>query len=225
MADIRFTKQRLAEHWRYARLRYLIWAVVTLIGVDLLFSVTAYRPPEDKKLQLYLCNGYADADALQQALWPALHEACPEQEELTAFNIDLLSDDAYTQIQFTTYLGAQEGDVMLLPKSQARQLAQDGVGDVFLDLTPYVQSGLIPTQGIDLTAGKLQDEQGGIYAIPADTLLGLLDYRCNPTGAVLVIMRYNGNDDAAATLLGQMVARFEDHSQREVTGEGTRIFQ
>lgn len=229
MADIRVTKRRLAEHWRYSWWKYAMLAVAAVLGIDLLFSVTAYRPPEEKKLQLYLCNGYADASALQEDLWPDLLAACPEQEELTALNIDLTNDDSYNQIQFTTYVAAREGDVMLLPLAEARTLASEGVENAFVELTPYVQSGVIPVEGIDLSRGRMTDSQGneGLYAIPADLLYGLLDYRCNPSGAVLVAMAYGGNDATAATLLGQMVARFYDPDAHDAApqGEGTRLLQ
>lgn len=229
MADNRVTKERLAEHWRYGWWKYAILAVATVLGVDLLFSVTAYRPPEEKKLQLYLCNGYADAQALQELLWPDLLAACPEQEELTAANIDVLNGDSYTQLQFSTYVAAQEGDVMLLPLKEARTMASEGADAAFLELTLYVESGVIPVGDIDLTAGRMKDAQGqtGLYAIPADTLTGLRDYRCDPSGAVLVAMAYGGNDGAAATLMGQMIERFarEPDEADEHLGEGTRLLQ
>lgn len=211
MADNRITKKRIKDHWRYGWWKYAIFAVVVAIGIDLLFSMTAYRSPEDKRIQLYMCNGYADAQALETDLWPALLEACPEQEELLAMNIDLTTSDYYAQIQFTTYTAAREGDVCLLPASEVRALASDGADYAFLELTPYVERGVIPTEGIDLEAGMLEDSNGvrGLYAIPADTLYGLYEYGCDPAGGMLCAMVYGGNDDTAATLIGQMIERFQ----------------
>ena len=230
MADNRITGKRIRDHWRYSWWKYAIWLVITLIGIDMLFAVTAYRPPEDKRLQLYMCNGYANTDALKEDLWPALLEACPDQEELIVQNIDLTSEDYYSKMQFTTYLAAQEGDVCLLPVSEMKSLVSDGAEYAFLELTPYVQSGVIPTEGIDLTPGMLRDSSGkeGLYAIPADALYGLREYGCDPAGGVLCVMVYGGNDDSAATLLGQMIARFTtEPPQRESGSAGgqTRLLQ
>ena len=210
MADNRITRKRIKNHWHYGWWKYAIWLVITLLGIDLLFAVTSYRPPEDKRLQLYMCNGYANADALQEALWPALVAACPDQEELIAMNIDLTTDEYYSKMQFTTYIAAQEGDVCLLPVDEVKSLVADGAEYAFIELTPYVQSGVIPTEGIDLTPGMFRDSDGkeGLYAIPADGLYGLVEYGCDPAGSMLVVMAYCGNDDTAATLLGQMVERF-----------------
>ena len=88
--------------------------------------------------------------------------------------------------------------------------------------------GVIPTEGIDLTPGMLKDSAGreGLYAIPADTLYGLYEYGCDPQGGLLCAMVYGGNDDTAATLIGQMIERFR--TQRPASGKSTaatQIFQ
>lgn len=217
MADNRITGKRIRDHWHYSWWKYAILLALTLIGIDMLFAVTAYRPPEERRLQLFVCNGYADAAALEEDLWPALLEACPDQEELVAQNIDLVTDEYYSQIQFTTYIAAREGDVCLLPVSQLRNLTADGAEYAFLELTPYVESGVIPTQGIDLTPGMFKDSDGkeGLYAIPADGLYGLREYGCNPAGGMLTVMAYSGNSDTAATLVGQMIERFTEEPPRQ----------
>lgn len=228
MADNRITKRRLANHWRYCWWKYGIWAVVAVLGIDLLFATTAYRSPEDKRIQLYLCNGYAQADELQEALWPELLEACPGQEELLAQNIDLKADDYYSRMQFSTYIAAREGDVCLLPRSEVSSLASDGADFVFLDLTPYVERGVIDTEGIDLERGMLTDSNGGrsLYAIPADELYGLYAYGCDPKDGMLVAMVYGGNDDTAATLIGQMIRRFKTEPPVSAPQEGqTQLFR
>lgn len=215
MADNRVTKKRLMDHWRYGWWKYALLLVVTALGVDLLFAVTAYRPPEDRCLQVYLCNGYADASALSLDLWDGLKAACPEQEQLTAMNIDLLGGDMNTRIQFSTYIAVHEGDVCLLPAAEAYALAEEGAELAFLELTPYIESGVIDAGGIDLTRGEMDASDGmrGLYAIPADSLTGLADYGCDPSGGMLVAMAYGGNDDAAATLIGQMLQRFRLDSE------------
>ena len=210
MADNRMTKKRIMDHWRYSWFKYALLLIVTLLGVDLLFAVTAYRPSEDRRLQVYLCNGYADATALSQDLWDELKAACPEQEQLIVQNIDLTGGDMNARIQFSTYIAVHEGDVCLLPAAEAYALAEESAELVFVELTPYIESGIIVADGIDLTRGEMDASDGtrGLYAIPADMLTGLGDYGCDPSGGMLVAMAYGGNDETAVTLIGQMLERF-----------------
>lgn len=192
----------LKNHWRYSWWKYALLAVACVMGVDLLFAMTAYRPPEDKKIELYVCNGYIDAARLQEELWPRITQRLPDQEELTVMNIDLTSGDMYTPMQFSTYVGAQQGDICLLPESEFKKLAQDGAQYAYMNLTPYIESGVISLRGIDCSDYVYADEEGqeGIYGIPADNLFGLLNYAHDPAGDVLCVMAYNGNDENAAAV-------------------------
>ena len=210
MADNRITLQRIKNHWHYGWWKYLIYAVLMAFSVDILFTMTAYRSPEDRKIEVFMCNGYANATALQEDLWADLVAVCPDQEELLVANIDLVNGDMYSNMQFSTYVGAQQGDLCLLPLDQVKGLAQEGAEFAFVELTPYVESGVIPVEGIDLSGGMFADENGklGLYAIPAGSLTGLTEYGCNPAGGLFCLMAYGGNDDTAATLLGQMITRF-----------------
>lgn len=223
----------LKNHWRYNWWKYVLLAAVSVLGVDLLFAMTAYRPPEERKIELYVCNGYIDAPALQEALWPQITERCPDQEELLVMNIDLSTDDMYASMQFSTYIAAQQGDVCLLPQSEFRKLATDGAEYVFMDLTPYIESGAIDLRGIDCSDYTDVNEAGqeGVYGVPADSLFGLLDYRHDPEGDVLCITAFNGNDDTAAAVLDLLLERYQtekpegyDELKQENRG-GTQLFR
>lgn len=210
MVDNRITKQRIKNHWHYSWWKYALMAIVCVLGVNLIFAVTAYRPPEDRKVELYMCSGYANTELLHDNLWPALLEAAPEQELLTVLNIDLTSGDMYSSMQFSTYIGAQEGDVCLLPVSQVRQLTAEGGDYAFLELTPYIESGLLNTGDIDLAAGTMAAENGkiGVYAIPADGLYGLIPYGCDPADSMLCVMAYTQNAESAVKTLDLMLSHY-----------------
>ena len=79
-----------------------------------------------------------------------------------------------------------------------------------MDLTPYIESGVIDVQDIDLTAGRMVSSTGeeGIYAIPADSLYGLLAYGNDPADSMLCIMDYNGNEETSAAVLSMMIERY-----------------
>lgn len=229
MAANRITKKWLKNHFHYNWWKYLAIAAISVMGIDMLFTSTAYRPPEEKKLELYICSGYADSIAMQDALWPQVQARYPEQEELTVMNIDLSSGDMYANMQFTTYSAAQQGDVLLLPQAEVYKLAAEGADVAFLELTPFVESGVIDTKGIDLSAGMMLSESGenGLYAIPADSLHGLSEFYCLPEDAMLCVTSYSGNDEHAAGLLNMLIELYKvekTESQTETVEAPAMIF-
>lgn len=210
MADNRITKARLKNHWAYSWWKYLLMIVLVVMGVSVGFSVTAYRPPEDRKIQVFLCNGWADAVQFEADLWPLLKEASPDQEQLTASNIDLTSGDVYVNMQFTTYIAAQEGDVCLLPRSEVKKLAADEAWSAFVDLTPYIENGQLAQDDVSYAGLTFPTENGGegIFAIPADGLYGLTEYGIDPADGAFVIMSFSGNEENAVQLLEIIIDRF-----------------
>ena len=197
MADLRITRKRVRNHFYYSWWKYLIAAVLCALAVTAGFDMTRYRPPKEKRLTFYVTCGHADAQAMEDALWPLLQARCPEQEELNVQNINLRSDDMYARMQFSTYLGAGEGDVLLLDTEEMdRLIGDDGPGEIFLDLSPYAASGVLR---IDSTSE---------YRIPADSLTGLSAFGCDPAGAVLVVLQRSANPDTAAALIGLLQEQF-----------------
>ena len=57
MADNRLTKKRLKNHFAYNWWKYALSAAVSAMLVSIVFAVTAYRPPAEKKVELYVLNG------------------------------------------------------------------------------------------------------------------------------------------------------------------------
>lgn len=229
------TKAWLKNHFQYSWWKYLLALVLSTFGINLIFSMTAYRPPEEKKIEVYLCNGYAETEEMHAALWPEILEICPDQEELSLLNIDISSDDMYAQMQFTTYAGAQEGDILLLPKDSLISLSQGGADGMFLELTPYIESGALNVEGLDLSGMVFKSEMGedGVYAIPADHLYGLLDYSVIPYDSVLCVTGYSGNEENAVRVLNMMLEKYAtdkpdwyhpENFEKQNTESGTQIF-
>lgn len=225
------TRKWLKNHLTYSWWKYLVLVVACVMGVDMLFAMTAYRVPEDKKVEVYILNDYIQAQALEETLWPPFAEAYPDQEQLTVLNINLAGGDIYAAMQFSAYAAAQQGDVCLMPVSEVEKLAADGAQYAFLELTPYVESSLIDTEGIDLTPGRMSTSDGteGLYAIPADTLYGLLAYGNDPADSMLCILDYSGNDEHAAAVLGMIIdlgraEKPEGYDEMRGAQEQTNIF-
>ncbi|MBP3656591.1 MAG: hypothetical protein J6K32_07850 [Clostridia bacterium] len=207
MAVKPINKQTLKNHWHYSKWKYILLCLLGIFGVNILFTMTKYRVPEDKKIEIYMCSGYADAVAMQEALWPMLLEIAPEQEELTVANIDLTGSDPYTRMQYTTYTAAQQGDILFLPYEEAVILANNEADYAMVELTPYIENGMLNVDGFNIEDGYLPDHLGEkrLYLIPAATLYGLLDYSCDPWGAVLCVTSYSGNEETAIKTLNMLL--------------------
>lgn len=186
-------------------------AVGAVLGVNMLFTVTAYRVPEQKKIEIYWCKGWADTEKAYAQLLPVLQEIAPDQEELSVMNIDITSDDYYSVMQFTTYMAAQQGDILLLPKSEVKKYAGDEAWGAFVDLTPYIERGEINAADFDLSGVMLPNEEGemGVFGIPADHLYGLVDYSIDPADSVFVITAYSGNEENCVLLLSKMIGMYQ----------------
>ena len=202
MADNRITKKRLKNHFAYSWWKYALAAVLSVMGVSLVFAATRYEPPADRRLTVYVLNDYTDAETMQADLWARIKEARPEQEALFVQNIDLTdSSNIYAPMQFSTYVAAQQGDVFLIPYDEMLKIVADGPEDALVDLTAYIESGVIDVSGLDLSACMMEKPDGttGVYAVPADQLYGLRTAYYNDTkGSVLCIPIYSQNQDTAA---------------------------
>lgn len=202
MADNRITKKRLKNHFAYSWWKYALAAVLSVMGVSLVFTATRYEPPADRQLTVYVLNDYTDAETMQADLWARIKEAHPEQEALFVQNIDLTdSSNIYAPMQFSTYVAAQQGDVFLIPYDEMLKIVADGPEDALVDLTAYIESGVIDVSGLDLSACTMKklDGTAGIYAVPADQLYGLRSaYYNDAKGSVLCIPIYSQNQDTAA---------------------------
>lgn len=218
MAEERITKKTLKHHWTYSWWKYLLLTVMCAVLVDLAFTTTAYRAPEEKKIELYVLNGYCDTEAMKRDIEPQFFAAYPEQEELIIMNVNLNGGDIYAAMQFSTYMAAQQGDVVMIPVSEAKKLADEGADQVFMELTPYLESGAIDAQGIDLTAGTMACSTGetGIFGIPADTLYGMEAYGTNMENSLLCVLAYNGNEDTAASMVSLLIAAYHTEKPQAV---------
>ena len=210
MADNRLTKKRLKNHFAYNWWKYALSAAVSAMLVSIVFAVTAYRPPAEKKVELYVLNGYIDTETFQRDFWPELQARKPEQEELTVLNINLTdSSNIYAPMQFSTYVAAQQGDLFLISRDEMLKITSDGAHESLVELTLYLESGAIDAEDIDLAKGTLDRGDGttAVYAIPADTLTGLNAYGNDPRDSLFCIPMYSKNADSAAALIELMLEK------------------
>ena len=192
------TKKNLRHHFAYSWWKYLLIALISFGLVDLLYAVTAYRPPKNKTIGFYI-YGYMDEAGLNGYLAQIQETELPDMEQVGSL---LLTNDAtYGPMQLMTYLAAGEGDVYLLPREQFLNNASGGA------LVPLENDAglmsLFDAAGISLQSGWRRDADTGenhLFGIPADKLPGLGRYAVTQDGFLCLIIS-GGNMENAAKFL------------------------
>lgn len=199
------TAQSLKHHFAYNWWKYLLIALVSFGLVDLLYSVTAYRPPRDKTVGLYI-YGYMDEPGLSAWMENVRETEMPDMEEMKP---QMLMDDAsYGPMQLMTYLTAGEGDVYLLPREEFLSNAANG------SLIPLEDDAelmsVFDSAGVSLQSGWRRETETGethLYGIPQDKLPGLGRYAFAQDGYLCIIIT-SGNMENAAKFLRILCREF-----------------
>ncbi|MGN1071043.1 MAG: hypothetical protein ACI4P5_11535 [Candidatus Fimadaptatus sp.] len=224
MPDTRITREKLKNHWMYSSWKYLLMAVIFIAGWNLTYSVTEYRPPREKRLEMYvLSTAYNDEGlrALQEELAPefvGLEEG--DMEAFTIFTMNYGEEgDTYGPQVLMTRLASWEGDVYLVNEETLTSFI---VQELALPLDEYIADGTLNVDGYDLeTATRAEpageDDEGNViysgvrhvYALPAQPMYGLLDEGLvDNRGMYFVVMSYTDKAEKCMELLNVLSARF-----------------
>ena len=184
--------ETLRHHLTYSWWKYVLVLVAGIFLVNLIFTVTTPRIPEDKRVDFYI-YGLSDSESLNAYMEKIRSEEMPDMEIMTS--LTMFPNDAYGPMQLMTYMSAQEGDVFLLTRDEFLSYASSGA---FLPLEDDEElMGIFNEAGIDLRRGwrTLADsDETHLYGIPADMLPGL-NALCYADNGFLTVTVYNGNQE------------------------------
>ena len=188
----------LKHHLAYSWWKYLLIGLISFGLVDLLYSVTAYRPPREKTLGFYI-YGYMDEPGLTAWMDNVRETEMTDMEEIRPQM--LLDDDTYGPMQLMTYLAAGEGDIYLLPREEFLSNAANGA------LIPLEEDAelmsLFDAAGISLQSGWRRETETGethLFGIPQDKLPGLSRYALAKDGFLCIIITSRNTENAAKLL-------------------------
>ena len=100
-------RRTLKQHLTYNWWKYLLLLVIGVFGVDLLYTVTAPRIPDDRKVDFYI-YGNVDLEKLTEYTEKVRLEEMTNLETIQI--VTLYMDDQYGPMQLMTYIAAGEGE-------------------------------------------------------------------------------------------------------------------
>lgn len=239
MPNTKLTKARLKNHYQYSKSFYLVIIIVAVMLADVAFTVTTYRSPGNRTVDIELVGTYSNTDkaapfaqvALEagQAFERARDEAAGvdvnaenyepalEQVQFLTMMYDMTSEDAYyDQQRYMVSLAANEGDIFIVERTMMNDLIKQGLA---VDLTPYIESGIIDPGERDLSRvtypETVEDGQPAtgkqcIYALQTDSMSGLWnELQYDFREKYMVLMAYSDNIDTSAVVMQSLIDQFE----------------
>lgn len=205
------TRKKIRTHITYNFWKYILVIAAAIFGWDLLYSMTAYRSPADKRIDVYIQSPLVTEQRAEAFFQPIWEERVPDMEVVDSVILTSSTQDYYGSMQLTVYIMAQEGDIYLLSSSDFKTFASQGV---FLDLQPAIDEGKLHVEGLDLSAGyvALVDDNGlptgerQLFGIPASALGGIAEGLGMDTRDVVIsVTSFSGNEENVLRFLDGMI--------------------
>ena len=167
-------RETLRQHLTYSWWKYALMIIFGAIAVNIYFTVSTYQPPEDKKVDVYV-YGYGDEQEFNRYMAEVQKEQMPDMEEMRC--VLMTTDATYGPMQLSTYVGAGEGDLYILPRDQFVSMAASGAWIELEDREELVS--LFTDRDISLQSGFRRNgetQESHLYGIPLSQLPGLNRY-------------------------------------------------
>ena len=206
-----FQKARLRNQLSYDIWKYLLVIALCWFGWDLLYTQTAYRSPQDKRIDVYMMSATTSDESVSAFLKPLWESAVPDMELVEG--VTLLpgsADDYISSMNLTVKMAAAEGDIYMLPQDVFKTSALNGF---FVPLDSYIAEGRIDISGLEVDRARLTlvDKETGkattaLYVIPTDTLYGFMDgMQYDNRNAVMAIAVNSGNEENTVTFFNALL--------------------
>lgn len=215
--ETKVTREAIKHHFAYNAWKYLLLVVVSFFGWNLIYTSTAYRPPQEKRVDLYIQSATTSSEILDPFLKKLWEESVPDMELVSSVLLQMGSaQDMYSIMQLTTYIAAQEGDIYMLGSDDFKRFASQGA---FLELEDIVASGALNVEGIDLAAGyvaivetdsetlaPITTSEKHLYGIPTASLFGFMtEVSIDNRDMYLAVTVNNGNDENVIKFLDALI--------------------
>lgn len=197
-------RETLKHHITYNSWKYIVMAVCVVMGWSLIYTTTAYRSPQDKRIDVYIQSNIGSSEVIDAFLEPIWKETVPDMETVSSVLLTTV-DDYTTTMQLMAYLAAGEGDIYFLSEQYFKSYAGQGG---FLPLDDLVADGTINASDIDLTKGYVAyvEEYDSnniptktsmhLYGIPLRSLYGFMNGMQIDNRDLYAVITVNNQNDA-----------------------------
>lgn len=193
------TLKAIREHLTYAWWKYVLLAILAIFGWNMVYTVTEYKPPANKKVDLFVF-GNGDQDRLDTYMESIRLSEMQDMEEMSS--VFLVVDDTYTPMQLMTYIAAGEGHLYMLPKDYFQNYAGQGAFMPLEDIEGLTQ--LLDDAGLSYDRGwrnNTEINEKHLYGIPMASMPGFSQYAYGYEDSYLSIVVTNGNDENSIKFL------------------------
>lgn len=201
------TRKRIQDHFSYNFWKYLLVVALSIFGWNMFYVQTEYRPPEEKRIDLYVQSAQTTAEQMDLYLKPVWDKYVPDMEIVQSVMVLPSNQDNYmTDVQLTTYLAARQGDIYILSGKDFKKFASQGA---FLPMEDLVTDGTLNVNGMDLSAGyvtyrenrevngeEVVVTESHLYGIPAASLNNMANALEMDTSNLFISVTHANNNDA-----------------------------
>lgn len=199
------TKKLLKDHLTYSWWKYALLILLAWMGWSIIYSVSAPRTPEDKKIIVGVYSASSDmylAEYMQQV--QSVHMQDMEQME----PMYILPGSTHGEMTLTTRMYGKDCDIFILPTSQFQGWASQGAFQPLDERAPELVAEL-EAAGIGLSRGERTIEnkdEKHLYGIPCRDLPGALQLLLtDPTDMYICVFHDTQNDDNVYKFLDILV--------------------
>ncbi|MBE5811030.1 MAG: hypothetical protein E7318_08885 [Clostridiales bacterium] len=199
------TKEKLQNHFTYSLWKYVLLAVVAILGWNLVYSMTAYHAPEEKKVVMGVYS-FGSEENINAYMEKIRVELMPDMEEMYATYI--APDATYGDMILSTRIAARECDIYVLPRTQFQSYSAQGAFMALEEVLPDLIADL-EAAGVSLNRGYRALEETGEkhqYGIPCADLPGILPMLNSDTSDMYIsIFTVTGNDENVIKFFDQFI--------------------
>lgn len=185
-------REIIQNHMHYSWWKYLLLVVLAVFGWNLIYTTTAYRPPEEKKVNL-IATCLGEQEKMDAYMEHIRQTQMSDMEDMSS--IFMFMDETYGPMQLSTYIAAGEGDLYLLTKDEFQSYASQGAFVALDQLEGFID--YCDSKGFVVDKGWRTNTEIGekhLYGIPMSNLPGLKQYFYTNEEYYLTIIVSNQND-------------------------------
>ena len=196
-------KSTVQNHLTYSFWKYLVMGVCVVMGWSLIYTTTAYRSPQNKRIDLYVQSSTTSSELINAFIDPVWKSTVPDMESVSSVVLMPL-DDYTTNMQLMAYMAAGDGDIYFCTEQTFKSYAAQGS---FLELEELVADGSIQVDDVDLSKGYVAyveqyDDSGKpisttqhLYGIPLDNFYGFMSRMSLDNRNMYAVITVNNMND------------------------------